>query len=80
MMKNTWLMVLAVVFGTVVFYACSKKSGNDNNNGTSNDEFKSGMLINYADNLIIPAYTDFQSKVNTLETTVNIFLNAPSST
>lgn len=79
-MKKIWIAVLGVVAGTA-FYACSKSdSGTDNNNNNSNDAFKTAMLTNYADNLILPAYTDFQTKVNALETTVNSFLDEPSTT
>lgn len=78
-MKNTWRIVL-VMITVAVFYACSKSSGdNGGNNNPGNDAFKTAMLTNYADNLIVPAYTDFQSKVNVLETAVNNFLNAPSA-
>lgn len=79
-MKNKWIMVLAALGTTAVFYACSKGSSGDSDNGGSNDTFKSGMLTNYADNLIMPAYADFQSKITSLESAVNGFLVAPSTT
>jgi predicted lipoprotein len=77
-MKNTWKVALLMIT-VVVFYACSKSGGDGENNNPGNDAFKTSMLTNYADNLIVPAYTDFQSKVNALETAVNNFLNAPSA-
>lgn len=78
-MKNTWRIALAMMTVAFVCYACSKSSGDGENNNPGNDAFKTGMLTNYADNLIVPAYTDFQSKVNAMETVVNNFLNAPSA-
>jgi predicted lipoprotein len=68
------------IAGFLLLYACSK---NDNGGGTNNnttDEFKSDMLINYADNLIKPAFTNFNSSLTELETTITQFLNSPSST
>jgi uncharacterized protein len=79
MMRNKRIIVIAVFIAAVSLYACSKND-NGKDSGKSNDEFKTGMLTNYADNLIIPAYTNFQSKINSLETVVNDFLNAPSTT
>ncbi len=83
MMKNKWIALMVIAL-TVVLYACSKSSGGTTDPGTGgttgNDAFKTAMLTNYADNLIIPAYTNFQSKIAALETVVNSFLSAPSST
>jgi len=80
-MKNNWMTGLAIVIVATAFYACSKSGGTgDTNTPSGNDAFKTAMLTNYADNLIVPAYTDFQNKVNALETVVNNFLNAPSGT
>lgn len=79
-MKNRWIAALATLVAAVVLYACGKSgSGDGGDTGASNDSFKSGMLINYADNLILPAYNDFQAKLNSLQTVVNDFLNAPST-
>ena len=63
----------------ITFYACSKKSGGENPPPASNDAFKTEMLTNYADNIIIPAYTDLNIKLGALETAVNSFLSTPSS-
>ena len=62
-------------------YSCGKK---DDTGGTTTptgtDDFKKAMLANYADNLIIPGYTDLDAKLVTLEVAVNAFLTAPSTT
>ncbi|MFT3936158.1 MAG: imelysin family protein [Chitinophagaceae bacterium] len=81
-MKSAFKYGLFVVVMAIGVYACSKSSssGGGDTNPSSNDAFKTTMLTNYADNLIIPAYTDFQTKLTALETVVNNFLNTPSST
>lgn len=64
---------------SVILYACSKGSGGGEEPPPSgDDQFKTGMLTNYADNIIIPAYTDLQAKIGSLETSVQAFLAAPS--
>ncbi|MPR32146.1 imelysin family protein [Salmonirosea aquatica] len=63
-----------------IFYACSDKTGTPDPTPSGNDTFKSGMLTNYADRIIIPAYTDLTTQLTTLETQVNAFLENPSTT
>ncbi|RYD94272.1 MAG: hypothetical protein EOP54_17790, partial [Sphingobacteriales bacterium] len=54
-------VVSTVVLALTVFIiACSKKSGTDNGPVPTNFD-KAAMLTNYADNLIIPAYTDLKT-------------------
>lgn len=81
MIKKKWVTaLLAMLAGGVFFIACSKGSGGDDNtNQPGADDFKKGMLINYADRIIIPAYTDLSTKMVTLESAVNAFLDAPSA-
>ncbi|MBS1661435.1 MAG: imelysin family protein [Bacteroidetes bacterium] len=69
-----------MLLGIAVFLGCGK-SGGDGGGGSQNssDDFKKGMLVNYADNIIIPAYVDLNAKLGTLETSVNAFLAAPST-
>ncbi|GHB73440.1 imelysin family protein [Persicitalea jodogahamensis] len=61
-------------------FGCTKNNGSTDPIATSNDTFKTGMLTNYADNLIIPAYGDLNAKLNTLETPLNAFLDQPTTT
>src|SRR5262245_58861020 len=78
--KSQILIIPALLISAAaLLYACSKSSDGDGDNN-STDEFKKTMLINYADNLIIPSYTDLSSKLSALETSVNAFLDAPSAT
>lgn len=81
-MSKLKLSVIAMVLIiTAVMVACSKSNnGNGNEPPTGTDAFKKGMLENYADNIIIPAYGDLETKIGQLETAVNAFLTTPSTT
>ena len=61
-------------------YACTKNEGTTDPAPASTDAFKSSMLTNYADNIIIPAYGDLTAKLTALETQINGFLDNPSTT
>src|SRR6188472_3212607 len=79
MNKKSWSIAFVVLTTIAILYGCSKDStGGDNNNTDANKDFKIGMLTNYADNIIIPAYTDLQSQLELLDVSVNTFLSAPS--
>jgi uncharacterized protein len=57
------------------FFGCDPK------NQTPEDKFdRKAMLENIASSVIIPAYNDFQVKVNSLETSVNSFTASPDAT
>lgn len=77
-MKELKLLAVLLV-GFSVFYACSK-SGNGGGDGGDKDAFKKNMLINYADTLILPAYTELQTKLASLEQSAGNFLASPSGT
>jgi len=62
--KVSSFIFISFVFSAFVFVACKKKT--DDNNLTSFD--RSSLLVNVADNVILPAITDFESKINALET------------
>ncbi|MBE9583082.1 imelysin family protein [Mucilaginibacter sp. JRF] len=75
--KQIIAIILIAVSALVI--ACSKSSnpgGPDNNAGGFD---KTAMLTNYADALIIPAYTGMQTQLNTFETAVNVFLDVPTT-
>lgn len=75
-------MIIGVIAAATILYACSKSSDGDgpgDGGSAGADEFKKNMLINYADNIIIPAYTDLQTKLTALEGTINAFLTTPSA-
>lgn len=77
MKKRLWPVVLMVLTVVAVLYGCSKSDGG--NNVDANKDFKIAMLTNYADNIITPAYTDLQTKLDLLDASVNAFLTAPSA-
>ncbi|QPH39283.1 imelysin family protein [Pedobacter endophyticus] len=66
-----------VISAITILCACSKKSSPSDEPVVNNFD-KTAMLQNYADNLIIPAYTDLQTQLNTLNTAINSFLGNPT--
>lgn len=74
MFKKSFL--IGVVFATVI--ACS--SSDDSSDG-SNDNFdRAAMLVNLADNIIVPAYQDLNTKLEVLVDSKDNFTAAPSQT
>ncbi len=72
------LIGLVVTVSATIFWGCTKDSGGSGTGTDANKDFKIAMLTNYADNIITPAYTDLQSKLDLLNTSVDAFLAAPS--
>lgn len=66
-----------VVLICFCMYACKKEP--TNNTSPSNDAFKRDMLVNYADVLILPAYSNLQSKLAILERSADSFLANPTT-
>jgi predicted lipoprotein len=77
---NKRLLSIAFLFmcGFVILYGCGKESTGSGDNSDTNKDFKIGMFTNYADNIIIPGYTDLQNKLDQLDAAINVFLTAPS--
>lgn len=70
--------LVLLLFASFLIYACSKSdSGDTGGPATGNDQFKGEMLTNYADNIIIPAYTDLDTKLAVLQTDLDAFLADP---
>lgn len=57
-------------------------SSNDSSESVSNDGNydRTALLTNWADNIIIPAYTNYQAKVNVLNQNVTTFTATPTTT
>ena len=73
-MKKVGLFAIALIG---IFYACSS----EDSSSTSGDNYdRTVLLTNWADNLIIPSYLNFQNKVNALETSVNTFNSTVNQT
>ncbi len=70
-MKQFFLGLVAL--GLIV--ACSSSSSSDDG-PTGGDNFDRGaLLVNLADNIIVPAFEDFQSKLSALDTAKENFVN-----
>lgn len=76
-MKRSIYIVIVLLGAATIFYACSKSS--DKGGETPGAFDKTAMLTNYADNLIIPAYTSLQQKLGILQTASDAFLAAPNT-
>lgn len=66
----------------VLLFSCSKKDSSSPATGIGEPEVfdKSAMLVNYADNLIMPQYHALQEELEILVDAVNAFDEAPSAT
>lgn len=68
---------VSLVFLVMLFsFSCSKNGESPKNDEDGFD--KAAMLLNYADNLIIPAYTQMSQKLPELEASINTFLSDPN--
>ncbi|GAA4318744.1 imelysin family protein [Pontixanthobacter gangjinensis] len=66
-----------LVLATLVFAACSTED-DSNGGGNSNDNFDRGaMLANWADNVIVPSFENFQSETQKLEAAAKNFAANP---
>lgn len=76
-MKYSRILFLLII--GLSFYACSSDSNSDNPSEETVDNFDRGaMLANWADNIIIPAYTNFKSKTSELDMKTADFAASPS--
>ena len=65
-----------LLMGMIVF-ACSEDEST--NPDESDDAFdRKAMLVNWADNIIVPSYTAFNTEAKNLETVINNFTENPS--
>ncbi len=71
-MKKIIALTLLVATGLVFVISCKKETKTDNFD-------KTGLFTNYADNLIIPAYTNYGTSLTTLEAAVTAFNAAPDT-
>lgn len=60
----------------VIVFACSSDSDSPEEDQDSFD--RGAMLANWADNIIIPSYSSFNSKANNLKTAASTFTTSPS--
>lgn len=68
--------ILLVLSFVAVFVACSSNDGENNTDGDNYD--RTALLTNWADNIIIPSYINYQAKVQILVTSTNTFVATPT--
>lgn len=70
---------ILLIFGFIaIVMACSSNDTNNNSGGDNYD--RTALLTNWADNIIIPSYTNYQIKVQILVTNTNTFTTTPTET
>ena len=67
------LLILSLI---VIVVACSSNEGENNSDGNNYD--RKALLTNWADNIIVPSYINYQTKVQTLVTNTNTFVANPT--
>lgn len=67
------LLILSLI---VLVVACSSNEGDNNTDGNNYD--RTALLTNWADNIILPSYVNYQAKVQTLVTNTNTFVATPT--
>jgi len=73
-MKNYYYL-----FAFFLVLSSCEPDEDDHNSDYNGDGFdRSEMLINWADNIIIPAYDEFNNTLNELNTAINSFISNPS--
>ncbi len=69
---------ILLTFFTITLLSCSSDDGGS---ATPADSFDRGaMLVNWADNIILPSYDAYQSDLATLETATAAFITSPDQT
>lgn len=69
--------IVSIIIVALAVIACS--SSDDSNPGTSSDNFnRQTLLVNWADNIIIPAFQDLNAKLTELVNTKDAFVATPN--
>ncbi len=68
--------IISIFCLLLLVFACSKSEEEPTKSNNNYD--KSALLINWADNIIVPSYVNYQSKVNDLLLSSNAFTTAPT--
>ena len=69
---------LSFIFALVL--ACSSSDDNATTSSNGDGFDRRALLVNWADNIIIPAYTDLDAKLTTLKTDKDVFVATPNQT
>jgi hypothetical protein len=65
------LLIFFGVIATVVACSSSDDSGSESTGGSNFD--RTALLTNWADNIIIPSFTNYQSKIQALNASITVF-------
>lgn len=68
--------ILLLIGFTACFAACSSSDSGSDSSGDGYD--RTALLTNWADNIIIPSFENYQTKVNALQAEVTAFTAAPT--
>lgn len=78
MKKIKYISIILLAFAVTL--ACSKSSPSDDDSGGESDDFnRVDLTTSWVNNLLSPAINDFKTKVETLNTSVTAFTNAPDA-
>lgn len=70
---------ITIIILMVMMFACSSSDG-DGDNKTKDNFDRQTMLINWADNIIIPVFQDLNTQLDALVTAKNTFVTTPNQT
>ena len=71
---NKLILPFIILVISSTFVACSDDDSNGDDSGNSNNFDRSLMLVNWADNIIIPSYENFSSETTALKEASDAFL------
>ena len=74
-MMKKWISICAIA---VLMMACSSDDEDSNNNVADDNFDRKAMLENWADNIIVPAHEDLNSKLGTLVDEKDNFVDSPT--
>ena len=72
-----WKLWSFISIGLLIV-ACSKDNGNENLPPANNNFDRGAMLLNWADNIIVPAYTSFKTEAENLNNAATVYSNEPT--
>ncbi|WP_316831188.1 imelysin family protein [Pedobacter aquatilis] len=80
-LKTKLILPIGALLAFMLLYACSKKSEGTTPEPTDNNaKNRKEILINIADNIVIPAYANFKTKLDAMVVKSNAFNTAPTLT
>lgn len=74
-----YIVITLLTLVALVTYSCSDDDTVTPDEGTNLNFDRGVMLTNWADNIIIPAFTDFGTKTNALEVATQTFVDDPTT-